>query len=76
MDEFLFNETPESEPQLLLGTAGTTTSGGTTVRIDGQDAYTTKRYKQLVTGNTLSSGDRVLLVKLAGSYVILGKIAK
>lgn len=67
------SDTPQAE--LLLGTIGSVTSAGATLILDGASTPTTKRYKHVVTGTTLAANDRVLLAKLSGTYVILGKIA-
>lgn len=59
---------------LLLAKVGNYISGvGATLIFDGQTAATTKRYKRLST-YTPSSGARVLVAKIGGSYVILGAV--
>lgn len=76
MDDFLFPLVGEVETdeQLFLAQVGSVSSSGTTLRINGEDATATG-FKHLVTGQSLSAGDLVLVARLSGSYVILGKIA-
>ena len=50
-----------------------TSLSGTQLRFDGESAGSTKRYKRLST-YTPATGDRVLLAKVSGTYVILGKV--
>lgn len=62
------------EPQTFyLATVGSYTTAGATLIFDGQTTATTKRYKRLAS-YTPAAGDRVLVAKISGSYVILGKI--
>ena len=58
---------------LYLATVGSYTTAGATLIFDGQTTATTKRYKRLAS-YTPAAGDRVLVAKISGSYVILGKI--
>lgn len=59
----------------MLATVGSVSAAGTTLILDGQTSATTKRYKRVVTGQTLAAGDRVLVARISGTFVILGKIA-
>lgn len=43
------------------------------VQFDGESTVSGKTYKRL-SSYTISNGDRVLLVRIAGTYVILGKV--
>lgn len=63
------------QPELLIATAGSVTSAGITLILPGTSAATQKRYKRLLTGESIAAGDRVLAAKISGSYVVLGKIA-
>jgi len=56
-----------------LGTV-TSTSGGVSVQFDGETTASAKKYKRLASYSSPTVSDRVLLVKVGGSYVILGKI--
>lgn len=60
---------------LMLGTVTNVSSAGVKILFDGHAAGTEKRYKQLVTGVVLEVNDRIVVTKIGGSYVVLGKIA-
>jgi len=60
--------------RFLIGTVADVTSGGVKVVFDGTEDATEKRYKQLSTAITLTAGDRVVIMKISGSYVVLGRI--
>lgn len=75
MDE-LFGLTPaRTTPEhLFLAQVGSVSSSGATLQINGE-AATATGFKHLVTGQSLAAGDLVLVARVSGSYVILGKIA-
>lgn len=75
MDE-LFGPTPArtTPEQLFLAQVGSVSSSGATLQINGE-AATATRFKHVVTGQNLAAGDLVLVARISGSYVILGKIA-
>lgn len=52
------------------------TSGNTSARLffPGDDDYSAVYYPVLQTGVSLSNGNKVLVAKVGGSFVILGKI--
>ena len=52
----------------------TSTSGGVSVQFDGETTPSTKKYKRLASYSSPTVNDRVLLVKVGGTYVIIGKI--
>lgn len=56
-----------------LGTV-TSTSGGVSVQFDGETTPSTKKYKRLASYSSPTVNDRVLLIKVGGTYVIIGKI--
>lgn len=59
---------------LMLATVGNyNASQGTTLIFDGTDTATAKRYKRLGSAS-LTAGTRVLVAKMAGTYIILGRI--
>lgn len=62
--------------EFLLGTVTeVSTTYGVRIQLDGQDEAMSKYYKMLVTGaGILADGDRVIVMKHSGTYVILGKI--
>ena len=59
---------------MLLATIGSKNASGVTLILDGLSSASQKRYKHVETGVSLTAGDRVLVVKLSGTYVVLGKI--
>ena len=65
---------PAPEGQLFAATVGDyNSSTGTTLIFPGQTTASQKRYKRLY-NVSLSSGQLVLVAKLSGTYVILGRI--
>lgn len=52
----------------------TSTSGGVSVQFDGETAPSAKKYKRLASYSSPVTSDRVLLVKVGGTYIIIGKI--
>lgn len=76
-DLFIKEQTAGAQPgraELLLATVGNyNSSTGTTLIFDGADTATTKRYKR-VGSASLSAGSRVLVAKISGTYLILGRI--
>lgn len=65
---------PETVPEMFLATVAGVNSSGVLITLDGESEPMTKRYKQLKTGQTLSSGARVAVVKISGTFVVLGAI--
>lgn len=58
----------------LIGTVNIYTANkGTRVVIDGETVRTSKYYRRL-SSYTPYVGDRVLILEIAGTYLILGKI--
>ena len=66
---------PATVPEFYLGTVNTSDSSGAEITLDGQSEPMEKRYKCLKTGQALSADARVMIVKLSGTYVVLGEIA-
>lgn len=60
--------------ELLLATVSTVAGAGISLLIDGTNAPTQKYYRRLANGQTLRVGDRVLVAKLSGTYIVLGKV--
>ena len=74
MDELFIVKTQKRfEPLLYLATVGAVTSSGVTLIFDGQTTATAKSYKRL-SSYSPTAGDRVLVAKMSGSYVVLGAI--
>lgn len=67
--------TDNSEQKFLLATVTSYSStAGVQIRLDGETQAMTKKVKYLKTGESLSSGARVLVVKMSGTYVVLGQL--
>lgn len=61
--------------EFYLATVSTVSdANGVTFTLDGQSSATTKAYKTLLTGNELTAGDRIVVMKHSGTYVVLGAI--
>ena len=58
----------------MMLAAVTSLTGGFAVQFDGETSASTKLYKRLSSYSSPAVNDRVLLVKVGGTYVILGKI--
>lgn len=69
----IFSQERPKERQFKLGTV-TSISGGISVQFDGETAPISKKYKRLASYSNPAVNDRVLLIKVGGSYVVLGKI--
>ena len=65
-----------SDNNLRLATVAAAGTDGVRIQLDGQDSAGAKYYTRLLNGQTLTSGDRVLVAKLSGTYVIMGKVGK
>ena len=48
-------------------------SSGSTLKFDGESSATSKRYKR-ISGITFATGNRVLVAKVSGTYVIIGRV--
>lgn len=57
----------------IMATVGSVSSSGVTLIFPGELTPSAKPYKRLA-GVSLSTGDKVLAVKMAGTYVILNKL--
>lgn len=73
MDEFIQHD-GNGDVEFFLGTVTSYATTGVGVRLDGQNAAMTKKYKMLRTGKPLVSGDRVVIMKMSGTYVVLGAV--
>lgn len=58
---------------IIVATVGSADSSGVSLIIPPSTSASEKRYKCLITGGSLSSGDMVLCAKIDGTYVVLGK---
>ena len=73
---FLITDTEEKQGcDFYLATVTAVSSNGIKFQLDGQSSAMEKEYKQLNTGKTLSVGDRVVVMKQSGTYIVLGKFS-
>lgn len=64
----------DNQAELLIATIGNYNSTtGSTLILPGSDTPTEKRYKR-VNSASLANGYRVLVAKVSGTYLILGRI--
>lgn len=67
--------TDNSGQEFLLATVTSYAAGsGVQIRFDGETQAMTKKVKYLRTGETLTSGARVLVLKMSGTYIVLGQL--
>lgn len=52
----------------------TSTNNGVSVQFDGETTPSAKKYKHLSSYNNPAVGDRVLMLEISGTYIILGKV--
>lgn len=64
-------DTPD---QLRLATVGTVTAAGVTLILPGASQATQKHYPRLASAS-VSAGDAVIIAKISGTWVVLGKLA-
>lgn len=83
MDELLI--LPDEEPvgqgdhsaEFFIATVGDLTSDGITLIFDGATEPTTKRFKSIANGRgSASAGQRVVVMKQSGTYIVLGALTK
>lgn len=73
MDELLKDETTGGEAEFFLATVTEyNSSRGAKIRLDGQDTAMSKYYK-IICG-AVNAGDRVVVMKHAGTFIVLGTI--
>lgn len=78
MDELILSEelgtgSGDHSVEMFLATVGSSNSSGVTLVFDGASAATTKRFKCV--GARPGAGDRVAVLKQAGTYIVLGTIS-
>lgn len=60
---------------LFLATVANVNSSGLTLILDGESEASTKRYKYMTSGYAdPAAGDRVVVMKMSGTFVVLGRI--
>lgn len=76
MDEIFVTPQKAGEsknPDLYLATVAAVSSGRASLTFDGETTATQKYYRHLAS-YTPAAGHRVLVVKISGTYVILGRV--
>lgn len=73
MDELTAGRTAEPAELLIATVANYNSSSGSTLFLPGSSEPTTKRYKR-VSGSSIANGYQVLVAKISGTYVIIGRI--
>ena len=73
MDSIFLEREAKNAPTLYLATVGSSNSSGVTLIFDGASTASTKRYKRL-SSYSPTANDRVIVAKMSGTYVVLGKI--
>ena len=63
-----------SDAEFYLATVTAYAPSGVKIQLDGQNQAMTKTYKMLRTGKPLAVGDRVVVMKISGTYVVLGTV--
>lgn len=77
MDNPLLSLLPESEPaegKLSLATVYSVGEDGLRLIFDGQTEATQKSYKQLASYSSPTEGDRVVVMKMSGTCIVMGVI--
>ena len=70
----IINPPPTDDKTFALATVTGVSSGGLTIRFDGDTAAGQKKYKRLASYSSPASGDRVMVAYIGGSYLVLGKV--
>lgn len=65
-----------SRGEFVLATVSAVDSNGVNLIFDGQTASSQKKYKLMKTGSQLAANDRVVCMKMSGTYVVLGAITE
>lgn len=75
MDEFVKEENNGKAEFYLATMSSGAMDEGISFTIDGQSSPTSKKYRILLTGKEPPrTGDRILVMKISGTYIVLGKI--
>ena len=60
--------------QVFTAKAAEVTEAGVSLILPGQSAATQKYYRQVAIGGSVAAGDMVLVVKVSGTYVVIGAV--
>ena len=72
MNNVFVQEAGKPEEQFALGVV-TATAGGLKIKLSGEETAREKSYKRISSYNP-AINDRVILAKISGTYVVLGKV--
>ena len=61
--------------EFYLATVTAYASTGVKILLDGQSEAMTKRYKMLQVGRPVAIGERVIVMKMSGTYVVIGAVS-
>ena len=65
-------ETGGVVPEFYIGTViSYSSSTGAKIQLDGQDSAMEKSFKRI---NSVAANDRVLIAKMNGTYIVIGRI--
>lgn len=73
--EFLEMNRQKTEKVFRLGRVDSVTGGLPAILFDGEETASGKLYARLANYSP-TTGDRVLLAKVSGTYIVLGKVVK
>ncbi len=73
--EFLEMNKDSPEKIFKLGTVVGVTNGSPSIQFDGEETASGKLYARL-SSYTPAINDRVLLAKISGTYIVLGKVVR
>lgn len=65
---------PQKDRTVCMGTVKSLSNGDPLIQFDGETSVSQKIYKRLASYNNPQINDRVLIMPISGTYVILGKI--
>lgn len=74
MDEDLFYDQQEAQTNEQIILAKVTAISGQQAKLQIDGSNIDRLYKIMYTGASIAVNDRVLVAKISGSYVVLGKI--
>ena len=79
MDEIILEPLPGNEgsspAEFFLGeVTAWSVAEGASIKPDGQSSGSTKRYKIMRTSRPLVAGNRYLIMKQSGTYIVLGEV--
>lgn len=63
-----------SETELLLGTVIGRSTEGLKIQLDGDDQPLDKLYRTMLTSHSMNAGDRIVILKMSGTYIALGVV--